>query len=211
MMTNSQIRARAREALGGKIFGEKWLYAVVIALIVVAVSAIGGFIPFVSIIIAGPLGVGVAGVFMAIAKTGEKAKLEDTFNGFRDFAGNLILGLMITLFTALWTLLFIIPGIVKAISYSMAYYIKNDHPEYDWKQCIDESKKMTDGHKWQIFCLYLSFIGWLFLGTLCFGIGTLWVIPYINTSMAEVYAQLKGPEATLDETTADATEETLAL
>ena len=211
MLTNSQIRARAREALGGKIFEEKWLYAVVIALIISAISAVSAFIPFAYILIFGPLSVGVAGVFMTIAKTGEKAKIEDMFGGFRDFAGNLILGLMITLFTVLWTLLFIIPGIVKAISYSMAYYIKCDHPEYDWKQCIEESKQMTYGHKWQIFLLELSFIGWMFLGALCLGVGTLWVSAYMSTSLAEFYNQLKGPEPAPDEQPADAGEETLAL
>ena len=211
MLTNSQIRARARAALGGKIFEEKWLYALVIGLISSAISAVCAPIAPAAILIAGPLGVGVAGVFMTIAKTGEKAKIEDMFGGFRDFAGNLILGLMITLFTVLWMLLFIIPGIVKAISYSMAYYIKCDHPEYDWKQCIEESKQMTYGHKWQIFWLELSFIGWEILGLLCFGIGLLWVAPYVNTSMAEFYNQLKGPEPAPEEQPADAGEETLAL
>ena len=211
MMTNSQIRARAREALGGKLFGDRWLYAVVIALIVSAISAVSAFIPVAYILIFGPLSVGVAGVFMAVAKTGEKANVNNTFGGFRDFAGNLILGLMIELFTILWTLLFIIPGIVKGLSYSMAYYIKCDHPEYEWKQCIEESKQMTKGHKGQLFCLQLSFIGWMFLGLLCLGVGTLWVSAYMSTSLAEFYNQLKGPEPTLDEQSTDAGEETLAL
>ena len=212
MMTNSQIRARAREALGGKIFGEQWLYAVVIALIVAAISGTCGFIPFAGILLLGPLSVGVAGVFMAIAKTGEKANINKAFDGFRgDFAGNLILGLMIDIFVVLWTLLFIIPGIVKALAYSMAYYIKCDHPEYTWKECINASKQMTKGHKGQLFCLYLSFIGWAFLGALCLGVGTLWVTAYMNTATAEFYNQLKGPEATIDEQTAEAAEETVAL
>lgn len=211
MMTNSQIRARAREVLGGKIFGEKWLCALLVCLVSGVITAIAGFIPIAAILIAGPISVGVAGVFLRAARTGEKMSVNDMFAGFKDFAGNLVLGLMVTLFTVLWTLLFIIPGIVKGLSYSMAFYIKNDHPEYTWKQCIEESKKMTYGHKGQLFGLYLSFIGWEILGFLCLGVGLLWVYPYISTSTAEFYNQLKGPDATLDEQSADAGEETLAL
>lgn len=211
MVTNSQIRARAREILGGKIFGEKWLCALLVCLVSGVITAIAGFIPIAAILIAGPIGVGVAGVFLRAARTGEKMSVNDMFSGFKDFAGNLVLDLMVTLFTVLWTLLFIIPGIVKGLSYSMAFYIKNDHPEYTWKQCIEESKKMTYGHKGQLFCLGLSFIGWAILGLLCLGIGLLWVAPYMSASTAEFYNQLKGPEPTLDEQPADAGEETLAL
>ena len=211
MVTNSQIRARARETLGGKIFGEKWLYALIVCLVSGLITTIAGIIPIAAILIAGPIGVGVAGIFLRATRTGEKMSVNDMFDGFKDFAGNLILGLMVTLFTLLWTLLFIIPGIVKGLSYSMAFYIKCDHPEYDWKQCIEESKKMTYGHKGQLFWLQLSFIGWEILGLLCFGVGLLWVTPYVYTSTAEFYNQLKGPEAPLDEQSADAGEETLAL
>ena len=200
MISNSQIRARAREALGGKIFGEKWLFALLIGLLSSCITSAAGMVPLASILIAGPLGVGVAGVFLTAVRTGEKVKIENMFNGFKDFGGNCALGILIALFTFLWALLFIIPGIVKAISYSMAYYIKNDHPEYDVKTCIAESKRMTNGYKWQIFCLYLSFIGWILLGMLCCGIGILFVSPYISASVAEFYDQLKAKEEPFIET-----------
>ena len=211
MVTNSQIRARAREILGGKIFGEKWLAAVLIVFIFTVITSAASTIPGGGIILLGPLSVGVVGAFLYIIRTGEKAKTEQMFTGFKDFGGNLVLGLMVTLFTVLWTLLFIIPGIVKGLSYSMAFYIKKDHPEYTWKQCIEESKQMTYGHKGQLFCLYLSFIGWEILGVLCLGVGLLWVTPYVYASTAEFYNQLKGPDPILDEQSADADEETLAL
>lgn len=211
MLTNSQIRARAREVLGGKIFGEKWLFALLICLVSSAITAVAGLIPIAAILVAGPLAVGISGVFLRATRTGEKMSVNDMFAGFKDFAGNLVLDLIITLFTVLWTLLFIIPGIIKGLSYSMAFYIKNDHPEYKWKQCIEESKQMTKGHKGQLFCLYLSFIGWVLLGLLCFGVGLLWVAPYISTSTAEFYNQLKGDDVFANTETETPAAETLEL
>ena len=203
MISNSEIRARARDTLGKSIFNEKWLYALLVGLIVSAISFVAAYIPFASIIITGPISVGVAGVFLAATRTGEKIKIGNMFNGFHKFAENLLLYLMIAIFTFLWALLFIIPGIIKGISYSMAFYIKNDHPEYDWKQCINESKRMMDGYKWQYFCLQFSFIGWILLGALCCGVGTLWVTPYMSTSQAEFYNQLKAKEIGADEADAN--------
>ena len=191
MISNSQIRARARQTLGGKIFGEKWLFGLLLCLLA---SLILSAVPFASILLTGPICVGLTGVFLKSVRTGEKVRIEEMFNGFKDFACNFLLGFMIGLFTFLWSLLFIIPGIVKGLSYSMAYYIKNDHPEYDWKTCIEESKKMTKGYKGQLFCLSFSFIGWIIVGALCCGIGTLWVTPYQYAAMAEFYNQLKAKD-----------------
>ena len=81
------------------------------------------------------------------------------FRGFQDdFGGTFLIGLMTSLFTFLWSLLFVIPGIVKMYAYSMAYYIKLDHPDYGWKACIDESRQLMDGHKWEKFVLDLMFL-----------------------------------------------------
>ena len=132
-----------------------------------------------AMLIEGPLGVGVAFVFISLMRGKNKIDIEDMFKGFRDNLGrNLLLGFLANLFVALWSLLFIIPGIVKLYAYSMAYYIANEHPEYDWKACLDESQRLTRGHKLDLFVLDLSFIGWYIVGALCLGIGVLWVAPY---------------------------------
>ena len=88
-------------------------------------------------------------------------ELAEIFEGFKaDFVGNFLLGFLQSLFIALWSMLFVIPGIVKQYSWSMAYYVKIDHPDYDWRACLDESKRITMGHKGELFLLDLSFIGW---------------------------------------------------
>ena len=115
------------------------------------------------------------------------------FDGFvKDFGGNFLLFFMSGLFVALWSLLFIIPGIVASYSYAMSYYIKNDHPEYKWNECIKESKKMMKGYKWKLFCLDLSFIGWRIVAFFIpFGIGTLFLNPYTHAAYAAFYEELK--------------------
>ena len=114
------------------------------------------------------------------------------FKGFSsDFGQNLLIGLMTAIFTALWSLLLIVPGIVKAYSYSMVYYIKADHPEYDWRQCIAESQAMMNGHKMDLFILDLSFIGWMIVGSLCLGVGTLWVSAYMEAARAHFYESIQ--------------------
>lgn len=85
------------------------------------------------------------------------------FDGFGYYFKSLGLIFLIGLFTFLWTLLFIIPGIIAAFSYSQAVYILADNPEKGILQCIRESKEMMRGSKFKIFVLNLSFFGWMFL------------------------------------------------
>ncbi|MCX7614489.1 MAG: DUF975 family protein [Clostridiales bacterium] len=95
------------------------------------------------------------------------------------------------LFTFLWSLLFIIPGIIKAYAYRMVPYILSDNPNIGYKRAIEISKKMTYGHKFAMWVLDLSFIGWYLLGTLAFLIGTWFVMPYENATKAELYLVLR--------------------
>lgn len=91
------------------------------------------------------------------------------------------------IFILLWTILLIIPGIIKSFSYSQTFFILKDHPEYTITQAISESRIRMKGYKWKYFLLNLSFIGWVIIS---FGIGLLWLYPYINTSNAVFYNEL---------------------
>ncbi len=95
------------------------------------------------------------------------------------------------LYIFLWTLLFIIPGIIKSYEYTCVPYILAEHPDMDYKYVLTRSTEMTDGYKFDIFILRLSFFGWMFLGSLLFGIGTLFVIPYVELTNGEMYAYLR--------------------
>lgn len=95
------------------------------------------------------------------------------------------------LFEFLWTLLFIIPGIIKAYSYSMVPYILSDNPNIGYKRALRLSMDMTYGYKFQIFVLQLSFLGWFLLGLICCGVGVLFVTPYYEATMAEMYITIR--------------------
>ncbi|CAN7662572.1 DUF975 family protein [Paenibacillus sp. LjRoot153] len=91
----------------------------------------------------------------------------------------------------LWYLLLIIPGIVKSYAYSMVPYLLGDNPTIGRKRAVQLSNQMTRGHKWRMFVLDLSFIGWFLLGTIALGVGVLFVLPYYNSTKAELYVVLR--------------------
>lgn len=96
------------------------------------------------------------------------------------------------LYTFLWSLLFVIPGIIKSYEYSMVPYILAEYPNLSTDEVLQISKDMTYGHKMDMFILDLSFIGWYFLGSLLFGIGILFVDPYKEATYARLYNVLAG-------------------
>ena len=214
--TNSELRARARETLGKKIFGSQWGMAVLVSFVLMIILEVpsvsydqtfylGEFeikhsfsLSLGQFIFRGAVMFGLCKTFLTAVRTKGKISFDLAFDGFKDFKRTFLLGLLENIFIILWSLLFIIPGIVKSLSYSMAYYIMLDNPEYTWRECLDESQKMMKGHKWQLFCLYLSFIGWYILGALALGVGVLWVTPYQHTAQAEFYNELKGETAPAD-------------
>lgn len=210
MNQNSVFRANARAQLGGNIFANNWLMALVVCLIQSLILGIGsGLAGVITILLGGFFAFGLCRIFLQLVR-GQKDRIDiaDLFCGTDEFGSLILLNLLIGLFTFLWALLFIIPGIVKSYAYSMAYYIKHDHPEYDWRTCLDESQRYMRGHKGQLFCLDLSFIGWELLGILCFCVGILWVIPYQNAARANFYENLKAiydPEVIPEENTFSAT------
>lgn len=193
-MNRAEIKARARAQLGGGIFQNAWMMGLAVCLLIGLLETTAtSVLPVVGgILVLGPLEYGMAYIFLKQARDGQPVQMGDMFRGFQDdFGGTLLIGLMTGLFTFLWSLLFFIPGIVKAYSYSMVYYIKVDHPDYDWKMCIDESRRMMNGHKWEKFVLDLSFIGWILVGSLCLGVGTLWVTPYMTAAEANFYESIR--------------------
>ena len=193
-VSRPELRARARAKLGGNIFAANWLMALVALLIVSLIMSAVSFTGIGELILIGPLGFGLAVIFLSLARGKESVDFADLFKGFTDggFVRLLLLGLLQYIFIFLWSLLFLIPGIVKTYSYSMSYYLAIDHPDWDWNQCITESRRIMNGNKWKLFVLDLSFIGWYIVGMLACGIGVLWVYPYNEAARAEFYQELTG-------------------
>ena len=190
-MTRAELKALAKKQLGGGIFQSAWLMALVACLIVTAINGVAGSFVVGALIVFGPLSYGLSYVFLKQARDNQPMELGDVFKGFSDdFGGTLLLGLLQTLFIILWSLLFVIPGIVKSYAYAMAFYIKVDNPSFGWSECLKASNAMMKGHKMELFVLDLSFLGWYIVGSLCLGVGTLWVAPYHNATHAQYYRAL---------------------
>ena len=157
----------------------------------VTVSPLTSLGSIATVLVAGPLAVGLAHYFLRVTDR-NNPQIADLFAEFKNFGNTVVLNLLIGIFTFLWSLLFIIPGIVKGISYSMAPYIMAEHPEIKPLDAIKMSKQMMEGHKGEYFVLQLSFIGWFLLCVLTCCIGFIFLSPYMSAANAEFFNEVSG-------------------
>lgn len=151
-----------------------------------AVLKIGLVSSLISLSISGIIMLGRVRFFLSLLKK-ENARFDQLFSFFAYWKKAVLLNLYTTILIYLWSLLFVIPGIVAAYRYSMAPYIMAENPTISAKQAVEESKKLMSGKKASLFVLHLSFIGWWILSALSFGIGFIWLIPYMYASETAFY------------------------
>lgn len=154
--------------------------------------AILHLIGLVLFILALPLTWGFQTLFLGAVRGGE-ATAKDLFEGYNKelFSRVLTTTLLYYVYIFLWSLLLLIPGCIKSYSYAMTPYILKDNPEMKNNAAIEESMRMMDGHKLELFLLDLSFIGWAILSILTCCIGFLWLVPYMNMARVNFYEDLK--------------------
>ena len=141
-----------------------------------------------------PLEVAFLNIFRKLLVNGDTNMVGNLFNFsnyWKKIGGMLLMGIL----TFLWSLLFIIPGIIKAFSYAMTPFILDENPELGASEAIHRSRMMMKNHKFDLFWLYLSFIGWFLLCCITCGIGFLWLTPYIDTAKAAFYEEVKADYA----------------
>lgn len=187
----SEIRREALASLKGK-----WGFAILTFFVYSLITGALSMIPLVGWILsllAIPLSYGFMTAFLNNARSKEGVKLETLFEGFTNGNYGRILGTLIlqSVYTFLWSLLLIVPGIIKSFSYALTPFILKDNPELKFNGAIEKSMDMMRGYKWKLFCLYLSFIGWALLCILTLGIGYLWLAPYMSQSFAHFYLEVK--------------------
>lgn len=183
---NFELRAEARMALT-----DKWVMAAVATLVMGAVAGAASYIPVAgTILVALPVMYGFAIVMLNVFR-GDEVNIGGLFDGFSDFGRIVGTKLLQAIYTFLWTLLLVIPGIVKSYSYAMTDYILKDYPELSNNAAIEKSMAMMDGYKMKLFLLDLSFIGWAILCIFTFGIGLLFLKPYMQVAHAAFYEDLK--------------------
>ncbi|NLO48840.1 MAG: DUF975 family protein [Clostridiales bacterium] len=120
----------------------------------------------------------------------QPANMNNLGDGFYRYRAIIGIYFLQTIFVLLWSLLLIVPGIIAAYRYRMAYYIALDREDLGPLQCINESKRLMHGSKLELFILDLSFLGWWLLGMMTFGILLIWKLPYIQVTYAYVYQHL---------------------
>lgn len=122
----------------------------------------------------------------------ETGGAETLFSCFQQFWRFLLAQLLMNLFITLWSLLFVIPGIIAAFAYSQTIYIMLDNPQISPLEAIGASKQLMRGHKFEYFTLQLSFLGWAYLSIFTFGLLGIWLNPYMQVTMANYYNALTG-------------------
>ena len=145
------------------------------------------------LLLSGPLMLGFTMVCLAVSRR-QGAGLSKLFEGFSRFGDSLVLFLLMDIFIFLWSLLLVIPGIIKMYSYSMSWFVLHDRPDLTGNEARKRSMYLMKGHKWKLFCLDFSFIGWYLLSALTLGILAFWVTPYHMTARAEFYQELLAEE-----------------
>lgn len=184
MKTNQELKMQARLALKGSY----WYILVILIIISAVIGATG-----VGFIIVGPIYVGFSFYLLNIYRQKNRGdNLNDLLFGFKqNFLSHVVTYILMSLFIFLWSLLLVIPGIIKSFAYSQVGFILAEDPTLDYNQALSKSSEMMQGNKWRYFSLMFSFIGWILLSLLTAGIGLIFLAPYINMTQAVFYEDLK--------------------
>lgn len=153
-------------------------------------AGFASMLSFVHLIIGGVIRLGYC-QYLLKQHDGQKPEISDLFSQFHRFGDGLCLYLLEGLYVGLWSLLFIIPGIIAAYRYAMAPFVLLENPDMTASEAIEASKQMMDGHKGELFGLHFSFIGWDLLCVLTLGIGHLWLNPYQNAAQAAFFRSFR--------------------
>lgn len=171
-----------------------WILAIGVclanAVMVAAPAELDSYGEIVSLLLAGPLQLGLCFFFLNLVK-GKETRFELLFEGFKPLLTVLLAYAIITALTVIGLILLIVPGIVVALGFSMTYYIIAEDPEISFQTALEQSWKLTDGYKMELLELNLRFIPWYLLGLLCFIVGVFAVVPWHNTTLTLYYQYLK--------------------
>ncbi len=185
MINRSEMKKTAKAQIKGNI-GILFVCQLVISLI----SGLAAPVFLAGFLIAPSFEIAIVMIYIALTQS-IRPSLGDIFKGFSLFGKALWLKIITGFFTFAWSLLFIIPGIVKGYAYLMAPYILADNPGMTAREALRESKRITNGHKGELFVLSLSFIGWYLLIPLTLGLIIIWLAPYTNATLANYYLAMK--------------------
>ena len=194
MKSSAAYRDAAWNSLSGN-----WGSAVVFTLVYFVIACIAGVIDgalalgssVVTALLTAPVTYSYNIMFLDNQRSGKAFDVQALFEGYNDYLRITGTYLLMCVYIFLWTLLLVVPGIIKSISYSQTLYVLRDEPSLTYNGAIERSMAMMEWHKMDYFLLILSFIGWYILGIISLGIGFLWINPYVSKTKALFYEDLK--------------------
>lgn len=199
MILRSKLKQNAKNQLKNN-----WVLAIGIIIVCTLIScipnllveindeslAIGIIIPIITLVITGPLTIGQCKFFINLANR-SNPKFSDLWYGFNNILKAIGVTLLVGVIVFIGTILLIIPGIILSFMYSQVYYIMSENPEMSIIDCLKESSRIMKGHKMDLFVLELSFLGWIILTGITFGIAGLYVLPYYSATLTNFYLEIK--------------------
>lgn len=185
MNENIMLMRRAKQQLSNK-----WVNVAIGSLIYLLLIGIAGSTSLLELIVYGPLTFGYYLYVSCNIDRGEN-NINLLFKGFERFVDTLVAGLLLSLAVGIGVVLLIVPGIIVSCGLSMTFFIMVDDPNISGIDALQQSWNMMKGQKWNLFCLWIRFIGWLLLSILTCGIGFIFLKPYMVATTQNFYRKLK--------------------
>ena len=184
-MNRAQLKNLAKAQIKGNV-----LMLALITVIGMALGYLACMVPVLGLFVMPLMTVSIICVYLKLAN-GAKPDISELFNHFDTIWPAFKVYVLTAIFTALWSMLLVIPGIIKAYAYSQAFYVLAENPGIGAREALRRSQEMMKGHKMEMFVLNLSFMGWMILGTFTFGLLYIWLIPYMQATMTNFYNSIK--------------------
>ncbi len=185
MVDNILFMRKAKAQLSGN-----WINAVIGTLIYCVIMGAASCTYFGELILVGPLTFGYI-LYLACLIDTKQYNLNLLFKGFDRFVETLLAGLLCSVIVSLGTALLIVPGIIASLGLSMTFFIMVDDPNISGMDALKMSWNIMNGQKWNLFCLWCRFIGWMLLCLITCGIGFLWLEPYMMGATLNFYRNLR--------------------
>ncbi len=189
-MNRIELKNRAKKVLEGKVLA--FFLVILIPAVVFSLISMTIWGTIVPLLLSGAAAFAMATIFLTSLRKNSTPQIEDLLVGFKNnnFGRTFEGFVRLLIFTFLWSLLFIIPGIVKAFEYSMMFFLMADDKNLSAGEAQKKSMRLMNGHKMDLFVLYLSFIPWILVVAVTFGIASIYVMPYIELAYAAFYDKL---------------------
>lgn len=184
-MNRAQLKNLAKSQIKGNV-----LMLALITVIGMGLGYLASMIPVLGLFVMPLMSLCIIYVYLKLAN-GVKPDISELFNHFDAIWPVFKVYVLTMVFTVLWTMLLVIPGIIKAYAYSQAYYVLAENPGIGAREALRRSEAMMKGHKMEMFMLNMSFMGWAILGTFTFGLLYIWLIPYMQATMTNFYNSIK--------------------